>query len=153
MSDGHQLDALSTTQALLCVLGALASSSDDVIVVGEDAPEVVAAAELGRFRVRRSSLDGLFDAIGEHTRALVARAPGALELEALLELGLPVVVLDGALASGVEPPQHASLVRLELDGKIVHVRCEGQAAALAPRVGRRLAALVPDAVLQLARGG
>ncbi|GAB4211324.1 MAG: hypothetical protein OHK0013_32950 [Sandaracinaceae bacterium] len=149
MSEDQHLTALSTTQALLCVLGALASASDDVIVVGDDVPEVAAAAELGRFRARRSDLDGVFDAIGEHTRALVVRAPGALELEALLELGLPVVLLEAP--HGVEPAAHTSLVRLDPHGRVVNIRCEAQAVSFAPRIARRLAALVPETILQLAR--
>lgn len=141
--------ALGSTQASFCVLSALAAPREDVLVVGEPDPSLVAGAELARVRVRPCALEQVFDAIGEHTRALVVADPSPEVLEALLALELPVVVL--ASAPPRDPGRGALVVIEPLAPPFVRVRCEGGAAPSGPDIARRLSALTPPPVLAAVR--
>ncbi len=146
--------ALGVAQALVCVLGALASPGDDVIAVGPLDRDLLGVPELVRVRVRTSTLETVFDAIGEHTRALLASDPDDDTLEALLGLELPVLAFSrGAGAEGPAPDRMpGALVSIaRLDGELVRVRCAGAAAAHAVEIERRIRLLSPPGQLASAR--
>jgi len=142
--------ALGVAQGLVCVLGALASPGDDVIAVGPLDRDLIGVPELVRVRLRSSSLEAVFDAIGEHTRALLASEPDDETLDALLELGLPVLAVSRGVAAPVRMTgELVSIVRLE--GELVRVGCAGAAARHAVEIERRIQLLSPPGQLESAR--
>jgi hypothetical protein len=141
--------ALGSTQASFCVLSALAAPREDVIAIGEVSGALAAGAELARVRVRACAVEHVFDAIGEHTRALAVGEVSAEVLEALLELELPVIVL--ADSPPHDPGRGALVVITPTERPFVAVRCEGEAGRHAPEIARRLAALTPPELLAAAR--
>lgn len=88
-------DVLSTDAsealAFVAVLTVIARSNDDVIAVGETPAWLDTVCAITRLRARVATAEGVFDAIGEHTRALLVVRPDAELLEALVELGPSVV--------------------------------------------------------------
>ncbi|MBN8615193.1 MAG: hypothetical protein J0L92_31645 [Deltaproteobacteria bacterium] len=79
--------------AFLAVLASIARANDDVIVVGEAPSWLATVCGLTRVRLRASTRDGAFDAIGEHTRALVIASDDEELIEALVELGPHVIAI------------------------------------------------------------
>ncbi len=73
--------------ALVAVIASITRPNDDVIVVEQRLPWLDAALALARVRPRHARRDEVFDAIGEHTRALIASSEDAELLEALASLG------------------------------------------------------------------
>jgi hypothetical protein len=123
---------------LVALLATLARANDDVIELGAS-DTLTAACAITRVRPRRSDMERVFDAIGEHTRALVVRDPEPELLEALTALGPPVIALASeALASpGVT-------VRLVGEGR-TRLWLIGQRESTCEAVERALSLLAGDA--------
>lgn len=107
MSQSGPLLARSEAEATLCALAALGRAGDDVLAIGEAPTWLAGVCEIARLRARASSLEGAFDAIGEHTAALLVCAPDAELLAALVELG-PAVIAVGPLVG----PAAIAIVRV-----------------------------------------
>lgn len=104
----------SEALAVLAVLAAIARANDDVIAVG-DAPSWLAhVCGITRVRLRASARDGVFDAIGEHTRALVVASDDRELIEALVELGPLVIAITHAPVDGAVTIARGDAVTLTL---------------------------------------
>ena len=79
--------------AFLAVLASITRTNDDVIVVGAAPSWLATVCALVRVRLRASTREGVFDAIGEHTRALVIATDDVELIEALVELGPHVIAI------------------------------------------------------------
>lgn len=100
--------------AVLAVLAAITRANDDVIAVG-DAPAWLAhVCGVTRVRLRASTRDAVFDAIGEHTRALVVASDDRELIEALVELGPLVIAITPAPVEGAVTIARGDAVTLTL---------------------------------------
>lgn len=95
MSASTQVLETDAAEALVFVAIAtvLARANDDVIAVERAPAWLDAACAVVRLRSRLATREELFEAIGEHTRALVVLDPDDELLEALVELGPTVVAI------------------------------------------------------------
>jgi len=91
VSGSVPLVAQSEAQATLCALVALSRTGDDVLAIGQEPGWLAGVCAIARVRARSTSLEQAFDAIGEHTAALLVCEPPPQLLEALVELGPPVI--------------------------------------------------------------
>jgi hypothetical protein len=98
MSASTQVLETDAAEALVFVAVAtvLARTNDDVIAVDRAPAWLDLACGVVRLRSRLASRDALFEAIGEHTRALLVLDPDPELLEALVELGPTVVAITSA---------------------------------------------------------
>ncbi len=79
--------------AFLAVLSSIARANDDVIAIDETPGWLSVVCGLARVRLRSARRASVFDAIGEHTRALVLRSTDVELIQDLAELGPTLVVL------------------------------------------------------------
>lgn len=93
------------TEALvvLALLAALTRANDDVLAVDGAPGWLGRVCGVCRVRLRHTRREGVFDAIAEHTRLLVVRAPDAELLEALVALGPPVLALGPSPGPSLGP--------------------------------------------------
>ena len=124
--------------ALQCSLLALVGASDEVLLVDEVDPLSTLAAKLTRTRARRVASAEVFDAIGEHTRALLIVDPTEAQLE-LSAFELPMILV---LRQGAQPPLHQATVRVEV--RVQDKRCALYTEGLDAHVQRALEHLVHD---------
>ncbi len=136
MSASTSLLETRASEALVFVAlaAALSRPNDDILAIGAAPAWLEVACRIARVRPRTSERDFVFDAIGEHTRALVVVGPDEELLEALVELGPPVIALTRARA---QPPRGAILLERTQTGARVALE-----ASLAASLTRTLQALL-----------
>jgi len=134
VSGSAPLVARSEAQATLCALVALARAGDDVLAIGKAPAWLAGVCAIVRVRSRSTTLEQAFDEIGEHTAALLVREPAAELLEALVELGPPVICLGPCV--GV-----AAITVVEIAPERVEIRTGALDAVRAGALARALEAL------------
>lgn len=124
--------------ALQCTVLTLAGPGDEVLCVEPVDASVELAVKLTRTRLRRVARDDVFDAIGEHTRALLLTDPSeeALELSAF---DLPLILLLSPAWKKVELTMVRVEVRLSNTG--TEVFSEGLSPHAAAELGRWMEAV------------
>ena len=127
-----------TLLALQCSLLALVGASDEVLLVDDVDPLSTLAAKLTRTRVRRVASADVFEAIGDHTRALLIVDPTEAQLE-LSAFELPMILI---LRHASPPPLHLATARVEV--RVQETRCVLHADGLQVRAQHALERLVED---------
>lgn len=129
---GDALDALQ------CALLALVGRQDEVLLVDHADALSTLATKLTRTRARTVTSAEVFDALGEHTRALVLIDPSEAQLElAAFELPL-ILVLHRAPDASLDE----AMTRVEV--RVAQGRCTLQAVGLSLPVKQALERLVDD---------
>ncbi len=121
----------------VAIAAAIARAGDDVIAVDRAPPWLDVACGVVRLRSRRASRDALFEAIGEHTRVLVALEPDDELLEALVELGPAVVAINASPTVALAGWPRACVLERTASGTRTHLGAE-----LGPAVERTLHTLL-----------
>lgn len=125
--------------ALQCSLLALVGASDEVLLVDEVDPLSTLAAKLTRTRARRVASADVFEAIGDHTRALLIVDPTEAQLE-LSAFELPMILV---LRHGAQPPPlDQATARVEV--RVQEKRCALYTDGLHTHVQHALEHLVHD---------
>lgn len=125
----------SEALAFLAVLASVARANDDVLVIDTAPAWLETVCGVTRVRLRTSSRDGAFDAIGEHTRALVVATDDAELIEALVELGPSVIALSRTTIP----------TAITIAGSIDGVTITLPEPSLASAIARTLSTLTPNA--------
>lgn len=120
--------------AVLAILASIARANDDVIVVGDPPPWLATVCGVARVRLRSSTRDAVFDAIGEHTRALVIASDDVELIEALGALGPDVIAIAD------EVTDHALTLTPDADGVTITLPDDTHADA----IERTLSTLAPE---------
>lgn len=124
--------------ALQCSLLALVGASDEVLLVDDVDPLSTLAAKLTRTRVRRVASADVFEAIGDHTRALLIVDPTEAQLE-LSAFELPMILI---LRHALPAPLHLATARVEV--RVQETRCVLHADGLQVQAQYALERLVED---------
>lgn len=124
--------------ALQCSLLALVGASDEVLLVDDVDPLSALAAKLTRTRVRPVASADVFEAIGDHTRALLIVDPTEAQLE-LSAFELPMILI---LRRVPQAPLHQARARVEV--RVQEKRCALYADGLQVQVQHALGRLVED---------
>jgi hypothetical protein len=126
-SSTHVLEShASEALAFVALATVLARANDDVIAVDRAPAWLDVACGVVRVRSRLARRDDLFEAIGEHTRALLVLDPDDELLEALVELGPAVVAITSARSAA----HGAIVVERTAGGTRVHLAPELAAPVL-----------------------
>ncbi len=125
-------------RALQCALLALVGRNDEVLLVDHADALSTLATKFTRTHARSVTSAEVFDAMGEHTRALLLIDPSEAQLE-LAAFELPLILV---LHRAPDAPLDEALMRVEV--RVEHRRCTLQAAGLSPVVQQALERLIHD---------